>query len=131
MTHTKQSSIEVLGPERRWRWCIDENWHGPGKLRTRAVRVTGCSRYGINPNQLFHWRKLHQHGSLSAVRAGEAVLPASKLADMMKQIRMLQRLLGKKIMESEILKDAVGASAGGNGLRTRPCYRRAASETGQ
>lgn len=30
-------------------------------------------RNGINPNQLFHWRKLYQDGSLSAVSAGEAV----------------------------------------------------------
>ncbi len=64
-------------------------------------------RYGIIPNQLFHWRKLHQDGRLSAVSAGEAVVPASELAEVMKQIRELQRLLGKKTMEAEILKEAV------------------------
>lgn len=36
---------------------------------------------GINPNQLFHWCKLYQDGSLSAVSAGESVVPASELAD--------------------------------------------------
>lgn len=41
---------------------------------------------------------LHQDGSLSAVSAGEAVVPASELAEAMKQIRELQRLLGKKTM---------------------------------
>lgn len=64
-------------------------------------------RHGINPNQLFHWRKLYQDGSLSAVSAGEAVVPASELADAMKQIRELQRVLGKKTMEAEVLKEAV------------------------
>ncbi|WP_273829058.1 IS3 family transposase [Pseudomonas sp. SBT1-2] len=64
-------------------------------------------RNGINPNQLFHWRKLYQDGSLSAVSAGEAVVPASELADALKQIRELQRMLGKKTMEAEILKEAV------------------------
>jgi transposase len=34
-------------------------------------------RNGINANQLFLWRKLYQDGSLSAVSAGEAVVPAS------------------------------------------------------
>ncbi|BAK76796.1 transposase [Pseudogulbenkiania sp. NH8B] len=74
----------------------------PGQTVSLVAR-----RHGINPNQLFHWRKLHQDGSLSAVSAGEAVVPASELAEAMKQIRELQRLLGKKTMEAEILKEAV------------------------
>jgi len=64
-------------------------------------------RHGINPNQLFHWRKLYQDSSLSAVSSVEAVVPASELADAMKQIRELQRMLGKKTMEAEVLKEAV------------------------
>lgn len=41
------------------------------------------------------------------VSAGEAVVPASELADALKQARELQRLLGKRTMEAEILKEAV------------------------
>lgn len=39
--------------------------------------------------------------------AGEQVVPASELAVAMKQIKELQRLLGKKTMENELLKEAV------------------------
>ena len=46
-------------------------------------------------------------GSLTAVASGEEVVPASELAAANKQIRELQRLLGKKTMEAEILKEAV------------------------
>ncbi len=53
------------------------------------------------------WRKLYQDGSLSAVSADEQVVPASNLSDAMKQIRELQRLLGKKTMEVEILREAM------------------------
>jgi transposase len=52
-------------------------------------------------------RKLRQDNSLSAVAAGEKVVPASKLSDALKQIRELQRLLGKKTMENEIFREAV------------------------
>ena len=48
----------------------------------------------LTPNQLFHWRKLYQDGSLSAVSSGQAVVPASELADALKQIRELQRVRG-------------------------------------
>lgn len=45
--------------------------------------------------------------SLTAVAAGEEVVPASELTAALKQVRELQRLLGKKTMEVEILKEAV------------------------
>ncbi|HBP0049869.1 TPA: IS3 family transposase [Pseudomonas aeruginosa] len=100
--------MEVLGQERRRRWSVEEKLAmvreslEPGQSVSVVAR-----RNGINPNQLFHWRKLYQDGSLSAVSAGEAVVPASELADALKQIRELQRMLGKKTMEAEILKEAV------------------------
>ncbi|MBB5466332.1 transposase [Paraburkholderia sp. Clong3] len=81
----------------------------PGKSVSMVAR-----QHGVNPNQPFHWRKLYQDGSLSAVSAGEEVVPASELSDALKQIRelqrllgKLQRLLGKKTMENEILREAV------------------------
>lgn len=108
MTDTNPSSVVVLGPERRRRWSVEQKLamvresFEPGQTVSLVAR-----RHGINPNQLFHWRKLHQDGGLSAVSAGEAVVPASELAEAMKQIRELQRLLGKKTMEAEILREAV------------------------
>lgn len=109
LTNTKQEVMEVLtGPERRRRWSVEEKvsmvreTFEPGKTVSMVARL-----YGVNPNQLFHWRKLYQDGSLSAVSACEEVVPASELSDALKQIRELQRLLGKKTMENEILREAV------------------------
>lgn len=64
-------------------------------------------QHGVAASQLFLWRKQYQEGSLTAVAAGEQVVPASELASAMKQIKELQRLLGKKTMENELLKEAV------------------------
>ncbi|WP_248785219.1 IS3 family transposase [Escherichia coli] len=64
-------------------------------------------QHGVAASQLFLWRKQYQEGSLTAVAAGEQVVPASELAASMKQIKELQRLLGKKTMENELLKEAV------------------------
>lgn len=63
--------------------------------------------HGVNANQVFGWRKQYQEGSLAAVKAGETVVPASELAAAIKEIKELQRLLGKKTLEVEILKEAV------------------------
>lgn len=109
MTKAKQELVEVLtGPECRRRWSTEEKLAmvrescEPGNTVSMVAR-----QHGVNPNQLFHWRKLYQDGSLSAVSAGEEVVPASELNEALKQVRELQRLLGKKTMENEILREAV------------------------
>lgn len=74
----------------------------PGMTVSHVARL-----HGMQPSLLFKWKKQYQEGSLTAVAAGEDVVPASELAAALKQVRELQRLLGKKTMEVEILKEAV------------------------
>src|SRR5215203_5694613 len=52
-------------------------------------------------------RRLMAQGALTAAGAGEEVVPASELRAAHQQIRELQRLLGKKTLENEILREAV------------------------
>ena len=108
MTSPKSKDPEVLGVERRRRWSAAEKLamvretYEPGMTVSLVAR-----RHGINPNQLFDWRKLERIGALTAVEAGETVVPIAELDAARRQIRELQRLLGKKTLEAEILKEAV------------------------
>jgi len=61
----------------------------------------------VSAGLLFQWRKLERQGALTAVSAGEAVVTASELAAARAEIAKLQRVLGKKTLENEILKEAV------------------------
>ena len=64
-------------------------------------------RRGVAPNQLFTWRRLVAQGSLTAAGSGEEVVPASDYRALQSQIRELHRLLGKKTLEAEVLKEAL------------------------
>src|SRR6185312_6730393 len=64
-------------------------------------------KYRISTSQLFRWKRLMDEGTLSSLGANEAVVPESALKDAEARIRELERLLGKKTLEAEILKDAV------------------------
>jgi len=101
--------IEVItSVQRRRRWspeekrAILEEGEQPGNSLSAVAR-----KYGVNPNQLFHWRKLMREGALIAVGADDQVVPASEVKQLKAQIRELERLLGKKTMEAEILRDAI------------------------
>jgi transposase len=101
--------IEVItSVQRRRRWSPEEKRalleeaEQPGNSLSAVAR-----KYGVNPNQLFHWRKLMREGALVAVGADERVVPASEAKQLKVRIRELERLLGKKTMEAEILKEAI------------------------
>ena len=70
-------------------------------------KASGCIRFAKSNRINFYQSSRYKEGSLTAVAAGEQVVPASELASAMKQIKELQRLLGKKTMENELLKEAV------------------------
>jgi len=101
--------IEVLsGPERRRRWSTAEKLAIVQETYEPDVTVSIVARrHGIQPNQLFAWRKLAAQGALTATASQEEVVPASEYRALQNQVKELQRLLGKKTMEGEILKEAL------------------------
>ena len=105
----KIEQIEVItSVQRRRRWSAEEKaaivqeTYAPGMSISLVAR-----RHGIAPNQLFTWRRLYASGALSAVGAGEEVVAASEYRALQHQVRELQRLLGKKTLENEILREAL------------------------
>ena len=108
-TSRENKMVEVLtGAEQRRRRTTQEKIAIVQQSMEPGMTVSYVARlHSVNANQVFKWRKQYQEGSLTAITAGEDVVPASELTAAMKQIRELQRLLGKKTMENEILKEAV------------------------
>jgi transposase len=109
MGRRKVKPIEVIiSEQRRRRWSIVEKKAMVEETEQPGMNVSVVARkYGVHPNQLFRWRRLWQQGALSAVKADEEVVPATEVKALKAQVRELQRLLGKKTMEVEILKDAI------------------------
>ena len=113
MTSSNLKSEVLTGPERRRRrtpaekLAIVAETHEPGVTVSLVAR-----RHGIAPNQVFTWRRLASQGALVATGSEEPVVPASEYRALQGQVRELQRLLGKKSMETEILKEALEISAG-------------------
>ena len=100
--------IDVLGPEKRRRRGVQEKIAIVHQSFEPGMTVSLVARlHGVAASQLFLWRKQCQEGCLTGIAAGEQVVPALELASAMKQIKKLQRLLGKQSMENDLLKEAV------------------------
>jgi transposase len=102
-------SVEVItSVQRRRRWSAEEKRSMVEEAEQPGMSISAVARkYGIHPNQLFKWRRLMHEGALSAVGAEEAVVPLSEAKALKAKIRELERILGKKTMEAEILRDAL------------------------
>lgn len=107
-SHNEKMVDVITGAERRRHQTPQEKITIVQQTSEPGMTVSHVARlHDVNANQLFKWHKQFQEGFLTAITAGEDVVPASELAAAIKQIREFQRLLEKKPMESEILKEAV------------------------
>lgn len=105
--------VEVITTDqRRRRWSTQEKAALVRRTYEPGMSVLLVARQeGVAASLLFQWRKLEREGALTAVSAGESVVPASELAAARAEIAKLQRILGKKTLENEILKEAVEYAA--------------------
>lgn len=109
--HTESVEV-ILKDQRRRRWSLPEKAALVRRTYEPGMSVSLVARQeGVAASLLFQWRKLERQGALTAVSAGEAVVPASELAAARAEIAKLQRVLGKKTLENEILKEAVEYAA--------------------
>ena len=101
--------IEVISSvQRRRRWTLREKLLAVEESNVAGMSVSFIARkYGISPSLLFRWRKLMAEGGKEAVRVDDEVVGATEVRELKRKIRELERLLGKKTMEAEILKEAL------------------------
>ena len=113
MTNPPNRIEVVTSVQRRRRWTASEKVRMVEETFAPGMTVSLVARqHGVAPNQLFTWRRLVTQGSLTAAGRGEEVVPASDYRALQNQVRELHRLLGKKTLEAEILKEALEHAAG-------------------
>ena len=110
--------VEIIsGTHRRRRYSAQEKVRlveqtlQPGMTVSAVARLQGLISFGAQPpSLLFQWRRRMSEGGHEAVRADEEVVPISRLRELESRVRDLERLLGRKTMETEILREALDAA---------------------
>lgn len=105
---SNELEIEPLVPGRRRRYTPEqkrtllEEAAQPGASISIVAR-----RHGIAPSVMFLWRRAMDDATNKSLKANERLVPESEIKKLEARIRELERALGRKTMDVEILTEAV------------------------
>jgi transposase len=98
----------ITSSERRRKWSLGEKRQIIEETYQTGASVSQVSRkYGITPSQLFYWRRRMEEGALKGISTQEDLVPKSQVKELEKRVRELERILGKKTLENEILREGL------------------------
>ena len=96
--------IEVITSfQRRRRYTGQEKAQFVAMTMQPGSSVSSVARQCL----LFKWKKLMQDGGVTAVEANDQVVSVSDYNSLLKKVKQLEQMLGRKTVEAEILKDAL------------------------
>lgn len=103
------SRVEIItGVARRRRFTAEQKMAVVAETMQPGMSISYVARrHGLSPSLVFRWRRLMTEGGHEAVRADDDVVPAADMRRLEERVRELERLLGRKTMEVEILKEAL------------------------
>jgi transposase len=101
--------VEVFaGIQRRRRYTTEQKMAFVQEASQPGMTISYVARrHGIALSLIFGWRRRMSEGGKEAIRADDEVVSKAEILSLQKQIRELQRVLGKKTLENEILREAV------------------------
>ena len=103
------SRVEIItGVARRRRFTTEQKLAVVAETMQPGMSISYVARrHGLSPSLVFRWRRLMTEGGQQAVRADDEVVPAADLRRAEERVRELERLLGRKTLEVEVLKEAL------------------------
>jgi len=109
LKHVHMSELEIITDGgRRRRWSASEKLRIVEETLHDSESISAVARRnGVAPNLLYRWRKLMLEGGSVAVAQDDSVTGNKIVREMEARIRELERQLGRKTMEVEILKEAL------------------------
>ena len=104
--------IEIItGRERRRRYTAHEKVRLVEETMQPGMTVSAVARmHNLSPSLLFGWRRRMAEGGQVAVQPDDEVVAAGRMRELEARVRDLERLLGRKTLEVEVLKEALAVA---------------------
>ncbi len=110
--HVLMSELEIITDGgRRRRWTAGEKLRIVEETLDNRASISVVARSnGVAPNLLYRWRRLMLEGGSVAVAEDDDVTSNKVVRQLEDRIRELERQLGRKTLEAEILREALDKS---------------------
>lgn len=107
--HVLMSEVEIITDGgRRRRWSAAEKLRIVEETLDERTSISVVARRnGVAPNLLYRWRRLMLEGGSVAVSEDDDVTSNKVVRQLEERVRELERQLGRKTLEAEILREAV------------------------
>jgi transposase len=99
--------VQMPRPGRRRRFSAEEKRRLLELADQPGESSSVARQYGVAPSLMFKWRRLLEQGGEVSLQANEPTVAESEVKELKVRVRELERLLGRKTMEVEILQEAV------------------------
>ena len=101
-------NLEPVRPGRRRRYTPEQKRALLDHAAAAGGSISETARtFGVAPSLLFQWKRVMDDATKKGLKANEEVVAKSELKKAEARIRELERALGRKTMENEILQEAV------------------------
>ena len=88
------------GRGRRGRWPADQKLAVLQEWRAGVPLEEVCRKFGINAAMVYRWKRSLDHG----LKESGELIPKSQVAVLQKRVDELERALGRKALEVDVLK---------------------------
>jgi transposase len=105
---TEIISVQAVEPGRRRRFTPEQKRAFLDEASRTGNSISEVARrYGLSPSMLFQWKRAMDDATKKGLKSNEKVVPESEVKKLKARIRELERALGKKTMQVEILEEAI------------------------
>jgi len=86
------------------RWTVDQRMMIVNEYGSGVPAGEVCRKYNINAQTLYKWKRQAGSGGRALLRHNGEIVPRQRYLEAMKKIEELERALGRKTLELDILK---------------------------
>lgn len=86
------------------KWTLEQKLGIVGEFNAGVDMSELCRKYNIHAQMLYKWRKTLESDGKEGLKNNGEVVPKVKYAEALKKIEELERALGRKALELDILK---------------------------
>jgi len=99
-----EETVVGLTKNGKRKWTLEQKLGIVSELNAGVDAAELCRKYNIHTQMLYKWRKTLESSGKEGLKNNGEIVPKGKYVEALKKIEELERALGRKSLEVDILK---------------------------